>query len=205
MAKHKILIVSFVCFSVVSAGQRPSYMPPKIPLPKPGMTAEENKEEVRKAIEQHKRQERERDKEYMDLMARQAWIRLLRVSESQWNLINPKYKKANDLSWDVWIGAGGSGRDMESFHWNKPSDTPQHPMEFKSRDQWTEGYIIVEELIELLEDEKSTDEAIKQKIDALQQFREKARKALPMAKQELSKVLTTPRQEAIFLIMGYID
>jgi hypothetical protein len=205
MAKYKILIVLVVCFSVALAGQGPSYMPLKIPLPKPGMTAEEQKEEVRKAIEQHKRQERERDKEYMDLMARQAWIRLLRVSESQWNLINPKSKKANDLSWDVWIGAGFGGRDMESFHWNKPSDTPQHPMEFKSRDQWTEGYIIVEELIELLEDEKSTDESIREKIDALQQVREKARKALPKAKQELSKVLTTPRQEAVFLLLGDID
>jgi len=205
MAKHKILIVSFVCFTVALAGQRPSYMPPKIPLPKPGMTSEEHKEEVIRAIEQHKQQERDRNKESMDLMARQAWIRLLRVSESQWNLINPKYKKANDLSWDVWIGAGVSGRDMESFHWNKPSNTPQHSMEFKSCDQMTEGYRIVEELIELLEDEKSTDEAIKQKIDALQQVKENARKALPKAKQELSKVLTTPRQEAIFLVKGYID
>ena len=205
MANHKILILFVVCFSVALAGQGPSYMPLIIPLPKPGMTAEEHKEEVRKAIEQHKRQERERDKEYMDLMARQAWIRLLRVSESQWNLINPKYKKANDLSWDVWIGAGVGGRDMESFHWNKPSDTPQHPMEFKSRDQWTEGYIIVEELIELLEDEKSTNESIKQKIDALQQAREKAKKEWPKAKQELAATLTTPRQEAVFLLLGYID
>jgi len=205
MAKHKILIVFVVCFSVALAGQGPSYMPLKIPPWKPGMTAEEHKEEVRKTIEQHKRQERERTKEYINLMAMEAWKHLLRVTEAQWNLIEPKHMKTNNLDREMWVGAAGSGHDMESFHWNKPSDTPQHPMEFKSRDQWTEGYIIVEELIELLEDEKSTDESIKQKIDALQQFREKARKALPMAKQELSKVLTIPRQEAIFLLLGYID
>jgi hypothetical protein len=202
MAKYKILIVSVACLSITLAGQRQSYMPP---LPKPGMTSEEYKKQIKEWLDHQRKQEQDRDKEYMNLLARQAWIRLLRVSERQWNLIYPKYKKANDLSWDVWIGAGVGGRDMESFHWNKPSATPQHPMEFKSRDQWTEGYRIVEELIELLENEKSTDEAIREKIDALQQFREKARKALPKAKQELSKVLTTPRQEAIFLVNGYID
>jgi hypothetical protein len=154
MAKHKILIVSVACLSIALAGQRQSYMPP---LPKPGMTSEEYKKQVKEWFDEQRRLKREKDKEYMNLLARQAWIRLLRVSERQWNLIYPKYKKANDLSLDVRVGAGASGRNMESFHWNKPSDTPQHPMEFKSRDQWTEGYRIVEELIELLENEKSTD------------------------------------------------
>jgi hypothetical protein len=180
-------------------------MPPKIPLPKPGMTAEEHKEEVRKAIEQHKRQERERDKEYMDLMARQAWIRLLRISESQWNLINPKYKKANDLIWDVWTGAkGSSGSDEKEFRWLRRSKSDSF-RDANAAEEMTDCERIAEELIDLLEDEKSTDEAIREKIDALQQFREKARKALPMAKQELSKVLTTPRQEAVFLLLGDID
>jgi len=39
----------------------------------------------------------------------------------------------------------------------------------------------------------------------LQQVREKARKEWPKAKRELAAVLTTPRQEAVFLIMGRID
>jgi hypothetical protein len=56
-----------------------------------------------------------------------------------------------------------------------------------------------------LENEKSTDEQIRKKIYALQKAREKAREALPEAKKELAEVLTTPRQEAIFLIRGYID
>ena len=206
MAKNKILIVSVICFSVAFAGQSPSYGPLIIPPWKPGMTAEEHKEEVRKAIEQHKRQERERTKEYMDLMARQAWIRLLRVSERQWKLIEPKYKIVNGLVWDLWTGASGwGGQNERDFHWNRASSSPYHPMEFKARDEMPEGYRIVEELIDLLEDEKSTDEQIRNKIDALQQAREKAREALPEAKKELAAVLTTPRQEAIFLIMGHID
>ena len=69
----------------------------------------------------------------------------------------------------------------------------------------TEGERIAEELIDLLEDENSKEEEIRQKIDALQRAREKARRAKPKAQQELRKVLTTPRQEAVFLLMGYID
>jgi membrane-bound ClpP family serine protease len=68
-----------------------------------------------------------------------------------------------------------------------------------------EVYRIAEELIDLLEDEKSSDEDIREKIDALQQARQKAREALPQAKKELAEVLTTPRHEAIFLILGHID
>ena len=69
----------------------------------------------------------------------------------------------------------------------------------------TEGERIVEELTDLLEDKNSKEEEIRQKIDALQRARAKARKALPKAKQELAAVLTTPRQEAVFLLMGGID
>lgn len=206
MAKYKIILISVVCISVaVLAGQRPPYMPPKLPLPKPGMTSEEYSQEIKKFFEQHKRQERERSIEYMNFLSRQAWKHLLRVTEEQWKIIEPKYRKVNDLERDMWVGAAGHRHDKESFHWTRASDSPFHPMEYKSRDQMTEGYRIVEELIDLLEDENSTDEQIRKKIDSLQQARDKARKELPQAKKELAEVLTTPRQEAIFLIMGHID
>jgi predicted HAD superfamily Cof-like phosphohydrolase len=99
----------------------------------------------------------------------------------------------------------GGGQNEQDFHWNRASSSSYHPMEFKAHDEMPEDYRIVEELIDLLEDEKSTDEQIRKKIDALHQAREKAREALPEAKKELSAVLTTQRQEAIFLIMGDID
>lgn len=75
----------------------------------------------------------------------------------------------------------------------------------KAPDELTEGEKIVEELTGLLEDENSKEKEIRQKIDTLQRAREKARKQLPEAKQELAAVLTSPRQEAVFLLMGYID
>jgi len=79
------------------------------------------------------------------------------------------------------------------------------PAPDKTPDELTESEKIVEELIDVLENENSKDKEIRKKMDALQQFREKAQRELPKAKQELRDVLTSPRQEAVFLIMGSID
>jgi Spy/CpxP family protein refolding chaperone len=68
-----------------------------------------------------------------------------------------------------------------------------------------ENFRVIEKLIDLLQDETAKDEEIRKKIDALQQARAKARKKLPEAKKKLAAVLTTPRQEAVFLLLGYID
>jgi uncharacterized coiled-coil DUF342 family protein len=64
---------------------------------------------------------------------------------------------------------------------------------------------IADELIDLLENKNSKDDDIRKKIDELQQAREKARKELHQVGKEIAPLLTTPRQEAIFLIMGHID
>ena len=68
-----------------------------------------------------------------------------------------------------------------------------------------EGYRIVEELIDLVQDKTSNDEEIRKKIDALQQARAEAKKEFAQTKPELAAMLKTSRQEAVFLIMGYID
>lgn len=206
MVKHKIILISVVCLSmVVLAGQRPHYMPPRLPMLKPGMTSEEYKKEFRKAIEQHRWQEIERNKEYIDFLEMQAWPRLLQISKRQWINIKPKFEKVQKLLFQSRVGAGSGGRDMEKFHWNRPSESYYGPVGGKARNQMPEGYRIVEEFIDLMEDEKSTDESIRRKIDALQQAREKAQITLSEAKKELAAVLTTPRQEAVFLLMGFID
>ena len=206
MAKHKIIFISFACFSVVVlAGQKPTYMPPKLPPLKHGMTSEEYHQEVEKAFEQQRREQRERFKEYINLMATEAWKHLLRVTEAQWKLIEPKYSKANDLALEMWICAPGwGGRNEQDFHWHRRSKG-DGSREAMTLDEMNECERIVEALTDLLENEKSTDEQIRKKIDALQQAREKPRKALPLAKKELAEALTNTRQEAILLIMGYID
>jgi len=206
MIKHKKILISVVCYSMAVLGdQRPPHMPPTFPIRKPGVTKEEFHNEVEEFLEQKRRQKREINKEHMNFLVRQAWPRLLRIPERQWIRIKPKSEKVRDLLFQSHVGAGSGVRNLESFHWNRPSESHYHPMEDMARDQMPEGYRIVEELIDLLEDEKSRDEQIRNKINELQQARKKAREALPQAKKELAVVLTTPHQEAIFLILGQID
>jgi len=212
MTKKRIILVLAVCFSIpVFTGQTLSQMPMRPPRLRDmqGMTAEERKKEHRKAMEewkfQRRQQDRKRSEERMNLMAREAWKRLLRVTEQQWRLIEPKYEKVRDLSFEARVCARGSGGSNEqSFRWIRRSEISSGGRA-KTLDEMTEGEKIVEELTDLLENENAKDEEIRRKIDALQQAREKAKGQLPKARQELRKVLTTPRQEAVFLLLGCID
>lgn len=217
MAKKRIILVLVVCFSLtvfavqtlsLARSSKRTRIPPVGPDPKRllGLTAEERGEEIKKLFAQRRQQEQEKGKERMRLMALQAWKRLLWVSERQWKLIEPKFETVVALTGETRVHAPGwGGSDEQSFHWNRPSESPQHPMKGKARDQMPEGYRIVEELIDLLEDENAKEKEIRLKIDALQRAREKAKKELPKAKKELAAVLTSPRQQAVFLLMGSID
>jgi len=111
----------------------------------------------------------------------------------------------NGLDWEMWAGAGGAGSDSEgNFRWIRATEGYGR-MRGKTRNQMPESCRAAEELIDILEDPNSTDTQIRKNIDALQQARENARKAMPSARKELAAVLTTPHQEAVFLIIGYID
>ncbi len=206
MTKKRIILVLAVCFSIAGfAGQALQQIPPIPPRRKRGMTLEEHMKEVVKWRAQRKQQNLRRGEERINLMMREAWKRLLRVTERQWKLIEPKCEKVFGLYRETRVHApGGEVRDKQSFHWHRRSKG-SGGIRAKTLDEMTEGEKIVEELIDLLEDENAKDEEIRQKIDALQRAREKAKKELPKAKQELAAVLTTPRQQAVFLIMGYID
>jgi len=208
MAKKITILVLVVCFSIaVFAGKTPSQKQIS-PFPSsflPGMTDEEYKKELEKWSFQRRQQRLKRDEEYMKLLAREAWKRLLRINERQWKLIEPKYEKVAALGRETWVLAtGSSGWNKQIFHWTRRSEGTGFTRA-KAPDEMTEGEKIVEELIDLLEDENSKKEEIRRKIDALQQARDRAREALPKARRELAAVLTSPRQEAIFLLMGRID
>jgi len=220
MAKRRIILVLVVCFSIavftVQTLCRARSSNRTFPFPKPpdfkhleGMTREEREKERKKALDEwfarYMQQEKEMAEERMKLMAREAWKRLLRVTEQQWKPIQPKLEKVSALRLEARVGAiGGGGREDQSFRWRRRS---KDLLAWGSKpfDELTEGERIAEELIDLLENENTEDLEFRQKIDALQQAREKARKQLPEARQELAKVLTTPRQEAVFLLSGYID
>jgi len=70
--------------------------------------------------------------------------------------------------------------------------------------QPTEGERICEELQLLLQVPEDRPDEIRQKLDALRRAREKARKQLVKAQQELRKVLTF-RQQARLVLMGLLD
>ena len=207
MVKNRIILVSIVCFSVAGFASQPQQgKPPRGRLKKSMTDAEKSKafEPLFKPILQIEERDRERKK----LMRREAWKRLLRISERQWKIIKPKVDKVDILGWRKSMRASvETDRRIGSSHWRRPSRRMDRwpPAPDKTLDELTEGEKIVEELIDVLEDENSKDEEIRQKRDALQHFREKARREFAKVGQEMAAVLTSPRQEAVLLLMGYID
>jgi hypothetical protein len=98
--------------------------------------------------------------------------------------------------------AGGSiiRSQMYSFYqWSRPSKN-------KGFENLNEGEKICEELFRLLEDKSSELEQIRQKMEALQKFRQeaKAKKDLAIAQKELRQLVTLP-QEAALVMMQILD
>ena len=204
--------MSIVCFSIaVFAGQIPSgkKISPFPPRFLPGMTGDEYKKEMEKWHDQRQQQKREYNwqiMEYGNLVVMELRKQTLGVTKQQWSLIEPKYKNVENLRREAHIHIltrVSRNRDKRSFHWKKLSEDDYFG-KAKAPSELTEGEKIAEELIDLLEDENSIDEDIRQKMNALQQVREKAQKELPKAEQELVKVIS-PRQEAILLLWEFID
>jgi len=97
-------------------------------------------------------------------------------------------------------GAGGSSSPSliySSWRWLRPSQN-------KGFENLNDGEKICEELFRLLEDRNSELEEIRQKMEALQKFRQEAKKELAIAQQELRK-LVTQRQEAALVMMQLLD
>ncbi|MCP4256921.1 MAG: hypothetical protein GY774_05250 [Planctomycetes bacterium] len=98
--------------------------------------------------------------------------------------------------------AGGSiirSQTYSFWRWSRPSQN-------KGFENLNEGEKICEELFRLLEDKNSELEEIRQKMEALQKFRQeaKAKKELAIVQQELRQ-LVTPHQEAALVMMQILD
>ena len=207
MAKNRIILVVIVCFSMAGFAGQPQQE--RGPILKKSMTDAE-KSKFFEPLFKPMLQQDERDRERIRLMCREAWKRLFRISERQWKIIEPKVDKVQVLGYKILLGSRESLvtlRDVKPFHWKRPSRErgTWPPAPARTFDELTESEKILEELIDVLEDENSKDEEIRQKRDALQQFREKARREFAKVRQEMAVVLTTPRQQAVLLLMGYID
>jgi len=96
--------------------------------------------------------------------------------------------------------AGGSSSPSQiysSWRWSRPSQN-------RGFENLNEGEKICEELFRLLEDKNSELEQIRQKMEALQKFRQETKKELAIAQKELRQ-LVTPRQEAALVMMQLLD
>jgi len=205
MANQRLIVVVIACLSLGTL--EGTLMPPQhIPMNPPdpmrlrGLTDEESTEVLRRYFEDYHMQERIAKYEYLAEMTRQAMKNELRVNEAQWRIIEPKYERQIQVMCDTWARSSSAGHQ-----WIKPTEYKlgrPRPLTFE---ELTEAYRDVDKLVDLLRREDTTEEELRKKIDALQQAREKARKEWPKAKQELAATLTTPRQEAVLLLMGYID
>mgnify|MGYP001121472534 CR=1 FL=1 len=210
MAKQKLIFVLIACLTLGALGGRT--LPPKpisVTASPPrellrGLTDAEKKEAVDKWFADQHLQERISDHEYIEEMKRLAMINELRVSEAQWKIIEPKCERQIQIMFGTWARASHRVT-TEKETWIKPTENMLGRALPKTAAELTEGERIIEKLIDLMRREDTTDEELRKQIDALQQAREKARKEWPKARQELAATLTTPRQEAVFLLLGYID
>jgi len=94
-------------------------------------------------------------------------------------------------------GSAGGSLIHYGWGWVRPS---RH----KGFENLNEGEKICEELFRLLEDKNSELEEIRQKMEALQKFRQEAKKELAIAQKELRE-LVTPHQEAALVMMQLLD
>jgi hypothetical protein len=164
-----------------------------------GLSDEEKVRAVEKWNEDLRRQEKKATREYINRMEEEAWKRLLRVNEQQWQIIEPEIDKVYAASWPIGVSKLASRDDAGHLRWKRFGATAaKTPL-------IAECCRVIDEMIDLLEDENSTDEQIRQKMNALERVRDNARKELAQIGRELAALSLTPRQEAIFLIMGYIE
>ena len=207
MAKQRIIFISIICLSIAGVAVQVRWgtatKPPRLRDMR-GMTAEEREKAYVQQRNQAAQQRLRSSEKRHEQMAREAWKRLLRVSEQRWKSIEPKNKQVMALRSEARVRSkGGGGLNKPRYDWKKHSEIGGSSA--KAPHEMSDGERLVDELIDLLRDENSKDEEIRKKIDAIQQVRAKARAALPQAKKELAAVLTNPRQEAIFLVLGSID
>ena len=202
MTKRKLIIVLTACLTLGAIGStlRPPQHKPRKPPSLRGLTDDEKKETMEKWFDDQHLNRRIARCEYLAEVTKQAIKNELRVSDAQWRIIEPKYERQIRLMKD----AGARSSNM-GHQWIKPTESTLGralPLTFA---ELSEAYKNVDKLVDLLRREDTTDEELRKQIDALQQAREKARKERPKAKQELAATLTTPRQEAVFLLLGHID
>lgn len=209
---------------LLSQGMRPGGLPARPNFERMHrMSPEEKVRYFRRMAEEQRKKLEEQEAEAM----KQA----LGVDEPQWKVIEPKLKKVRACRDQAFVGIGLPFQS--SFTTGSIAPAPGQTggqsfgggfaggfqfqggggqgMVVSSSSPWgdfdrqpTEGERICEELQLLLQVPDARPDDIRQKLDALRKAREKAKKQLVKAQQELRKVLTF-RQQARLVLMGLLD
>jgi len=170
-----------------------------------GLTGEQKARAITESINDFfEQRERAAEGRYR-IRRKENWMRLLRINEQEWKMIEPRIDIIGFLFRERWGGARGCGLGFDgSFHWNKHSGFSDR-VKAPAPDVVIERKKIADELVGLLEDKNSKDEDIQKKIDQLHQARERARKELAEVKKEIASLSLNDRQEAILLVTGCIE
>jgi hypothetical protein len=136
----------------------------------------------------------------------------LKATEGQWKLIKAKLEEIRSLSKSSRSASGmalgsssSSGQGVPTWYWDKS-------WKGKARSVLTESQKIADELMDLLEKPRATQEQFRQKIASLRQSRSKEdpaeaetkrKEKAAQVRQELRDLLTT-RQEAALMLMGWL-
>jgi hypothetical protein len=158
-----------------------------------------------------------------------AMQQALGANDQQWKIIELRLKKVKHYREQAFIGtkppfqnnftsfstgpggAGGFGAgfggsfQFQAGGFSSPGGTFQSfPGRQASDGPISDGEILCEEIQMMLDDPQATPEQVSQKLDALRQEREKARRQWIAAQQQLREVLDY-RQQARLTLMGLLD
>ena len=207
--------------SMQSRSTRPQRMPGQPNFERlRGMSHEEKMQYFRQLAEEQRKAAEEQEAIAMQ--------QILGVDDEQWKVIEPRLKKVKRYKELAFIGikppfqssfssfssgpggaqgfstgfaggfqfqadGSGPGGTFQSFPTREDSDGPM-----------SDGEILCEEIQRLLDDPQATPEQVSQKLDALREEREKARRQWIAAQQQLREVLDF-RQQARLVLMGLLD
>lgn len=101
------------------------------------------------------------------------------------------------------FGSGPGGPQQQSFSFTKTFQTGR-PSSYKNPDELTDGDVLCEELLDMLQDPAAPAPEITRRVQALRATRQQAAKDLAVARGHL-RANVNPKQEATLILMAYLD
>ena len=100
------------------------------------------------------------------------------------------------------LGRPGEPR-QQSFSFTKTFQSGR-PSSYKNPDELTDGDVLCEELLDMLQDPAAPAPEITRRVQALRTIRQKATKDLAVARSHL-RANVNPKQQATLILMAYLD